>query len=46
MKGFIPTLFPPRKFVMMLPNPFGDFGKVMVEKLLLAKYRNGWSWLP
>jgi sulfide:quinone oxidoreductase len=40
------SLFPPRKFAMMLPNIFGDFVKVLVEKLLLLKYRKGWSWLP
>ena len=40
------SLFPPRKFAMMLPNIFGDFLKVLIEKLLLLKYRQGWSWLP
>ena len=39
-------LFPPRKFAMMLPNILGDFNKVLVEKTLLLKYRNGWSFLP
>lgn len=40
------SLFPPRKFAMMLPNVFGDWTKVLVEKLLMLKYRKGWSFLP
>jgi len=40
------SLFPPRKFAMMVPNLFGDFFKVMVEKMLILKYRRGWSFLP
>ena len=40
------SLFPPRKFAMMLPNIFGDWTKVLVEKMLLLKYRKGWSSLP
>ena len=40
------SLFPPRKFALMLPNILGDFVKVLVEKFLLLKYRMGWSWLP
>ncbi len=40
------SLFPPRKFAMMLPNPFGDFAKVLTEKFLLWKYRSGNTWLP
>ena len=39
-------LFPPRAFAMMLPNLFGDWMKVLVEKSLLMKYRHGWSFLP
>src|SRR6266540_1081013 len=39
-------LFPPRKFAMMLPNLFGDWMKVLVEKTLMLKYRHGWSFLP
>jgi sulfide:quinone oxidoreductase len=39
-------LFPPRQFAMMLPNIFGDFTKVAVEKMLMMKYRHGWSFLP
>ncbi len=39
-------LFPPRSFQIMMPNILGDFNKVMVEKLLITKYRNGWSFLP
>lgn len=39
-------LFPPRQFQIMLPNVLGDFNKVLVEKMLLMKYRNGWSFLP
>ena len=40
------TLFPPRKFAMMLPNVFGDINKWLVEKILLFKYRHGMAWLP
>jgi sulfide:quinone oxidoreductase len=40
------SLFPPRKFAMMLPNVFGDWTKVLVEKMLILKYRKGWSFLP
>jgi sulfide:quinone oxidoreductase len=40
------SLFPPRKFAMMLPNIFGDWTKVAVEKMLMMKYRHGWSFLP
>jgi sulfide:quinone oxidoreductase len=40
------SLFPPRKFAMMLPNVFGDWTKVLVEKMLMLKYRKGWSFLP
>jgi sulfide:quinone oxidoreductase len=39
-------LFPPRQFAMMLPNVFGDWMKVLVEKALMLKYRHGWSFLP
>src|SRR5207247_1740650 len=39
-------LFPPRQFAMMLPNVFGDWMKVMIEKALMLKYRHGWSFLP
>jgi sulfide:quinone oxidoreductase len=39
-------LFPPRRFGMMLPNLFGDWMKVAVEKMLMLKYRHGWSFLP
>ena len=31
---------------MMLPNVFGDWMKVMIEKALMLKYRHGWSFLP
>ena len=30
------SLFPPRKFAMMLPNIFGDFLKVLIEKVTQA----------
>ena len=40
------SLFPPRKFAVMLPNIFGDWMKVLVEKMLMLKYRKGWSFLP
>jgi sulfide:quinone oxidoreductase len=39
-------LFPPRRFAIMLPNIFGDWLKVLVEKMLMLKYRHGWSFLP
>jgi sulfide:quinone oxidoreductase len=39
-------LFPPRAFAVMLPNLFGDWLKVLVEKMLMLKYRHGWSFLP
>src|SRR6516162_396300 len=39
-------LFPPRAFAMMLPNLFGDWMKVLLEKTLMLKYRHGWSFLP
>jgi sulfide:quinone oxidoreductase len=39
-------LFPPRTFAMMLPNVFGDWLKVLVEKALMLKYRHGWSFMP
>jgi sulfide:quinone oxidoreductase len=39
-------LFPPRQFALMLPNVFGDWMKVIVEKTLMLKYRHGWSFLP
>ncbi len=40
------SLFPPRKFAMMLPNVFGDFNKWFVEQALLFKYRHGLAFLP
>jgi sulfide:quinone oxidoreductase len=40
------SLFPPRKFAMMLPNVFGDMNKWLVEQTLLFKYRHGLAWLP
>lgn len=40
------SLFPPRKFAVMIPNLLGDFTKVLVEKLLILKYKMGWSFLP
>jgi sulfide:quinone oxidoreductase len=39
-------LFPPRQFAVMVPNVFGDWMKVLVEKALMMKYRHGWSFLP
>jgi sulfide:quinone oxidoreductase len=39
-------LFPPRQFAVMVPNLFGDWLKVLVEKMLMMKYRHGWSFLP
>jgi sulfide:quinone oxidoreductase len=43
---FTNRLFPPRRFAMMVPNIFGDWLKVGVEKMLMLKYRHGWSFLP
>jgi len=40
------ALFPPRKLALMIPNPLGGFGKVLLEKFLLWKYRGGYSWMP
>ncbi|MCB9497779.1 MAG: FAD-dependent oxidoreductase [Fibrobacteria bacterium] len=40
------TLFPPRKFAVMLPNILGDFNKWFVEQTLLFKYRHGMAWMP
>lgn len=40
------ALFPPRKLALMIPNVVGGFGKVLLEKFLLWKYRGGYSWLP
>lgn len=39
-------LLKPRRFSIVLPNPFFDISKVMVEKYYLWKVRNGYSWLP
>ncbi len=39
-------LFKPRKFAIMVPNIFGDFGKVLLEKYFLWKLRHGYAWLP
>lgn len=39
-------LFRPRKFAMMLPNIFNDWGKLLIEKYFLFKFRHGWGMLP
>lgn len=40
------TLFKPRKFAVMIPNVFYDFGKILFEKYFLWKTRKGLSQLP
>jgi sulfide:quinone oxidoreductase len=39
-------LFKPRRFAIMIPNIPGDFSKVLFEKYILWKTRNGLSYLP
>lgn len=39
-------LFKPRQFEIMLPNVLNDFGKVLLEKYMIWKNKNGWSYLP
>lgn len=40
------SLLKPRKFSIILPNPFYDVGKIMFEKYYLWKVKKGFSWLP
>jgi len=40
------NFFKPRQFEIMLPNLLGDFGKVILEKYMLIKNKNGWAFLP
>lgn len=39
-------LFKPRFIEIMLPNVIHDFGKIFLEKYMLIKNKNGWSWMP
>lgn len=40
------SLLKPRKFAVMIPNPFYDINKRLFEKYFLWKIRNGYSWMP
>ncbi|MDR3541586.1 MAG: FAD/NAD(P)-binding oxidoreductase [Desulfosporosinus sp.] len=40
------SLLKPRRFSMVLPNPFYDLSKLMFEKYYLWKVRHGYSRLP
>lgn len=40
------NMFPPRKFSALIPNPFGDWSKVLFEKFYLWKMRTGRTYLP
>lgn len=39
-------LFKPRQFELMIPNIFYNFGKLILEKYMLWKNRNGYAFLP
>jgi sulfide:quinone oxidoreductase len=39
-------LFRPRKFAVMIPNIFNDWGKLFIEKYFMFKFRHGWGMLP
>lgn len=39
-------LFRPRRFEIMIPNIFYNIGKKILEKYMIIKNKNGWSWLP
>lgn len=39
-------LLKPRRFALMIPNPFYDLGKRLFEMYFLWKIRNGYSWMP
>jgi sulfide:quinone oxidoreductase len=40
------NMFPPRSFSALIPNPFGDWSKVLFEKFYLWKMRTGRTYLP
>ena len=40
------SMFPPRALSMLVPNPFGDWAKVLFEKYYLWRMRTGSTWLP
>jgi len=39
-------LFKPRNFAIMIPNIFNHWGKLLIEKYFLFKFRHGYSMLP
>ena len=39
-------LFKPRRFALMVPNIFNDWGKQLIEKYFLFKFRRGYSAMP
>lgn len=39
-------MFRPRGFSVLVPNPFGDWTKVLFEKYYLWRLRTGKTWLP
>lgn len=39
-------LFRPRNFAVMIPNIFNDWGKLLIEKYFLFKFKHGLSMLP
>lgn len=39
-------LFRPRNFAVMIPNIFNDWGKLLIEKYFLFKFKHGFSMLP
>ncbi|GAB4405116.1 MAG: FAD/NAD(P)-binding oxidoreductase [Microscillaceae bacterium] len=43
---FTNHFFKPRQFEIIFPNILGDFGKVMLEKYMMTKNKQGWSFLP
>lgn len=40
------SLLKPRKFAIMIPNPFYDVNKILFEKYFLWKTKKGYSFLP
>lgn len=40
------SLFKPRKFEIMIPNVFNDWGKLILEKYMIWKNKTGLSYLP
>jgi len=39
-------LFKPRQFEIMIPNPFNDWGKILLEKYMIWKNKKGHAQLP